>query len=88
VPAAGEEIGGEIARFMQALRRRRLAKAPGVAETLDWAQALVRLRREHLDLETVQETLGCIVKDRHDLASLPRGELEPLVAAAREGAPP
>lgn len=49
------------------LRRRRLSKAPGVAETIDWAQALLRLHREHLDRETVEETLGCILKDHHDL---------------------
>jgi len=83
VPAAGAALAGQVARFVQALRRRRLAKVPGVAETLDWTEALVRLRRDHLDADTVQETLGCLVKDRHDLAGLSRAELEPLVADAR-----
>lgn len=85
VPEASAELAGEIGRFMQALRRRRLAKVPGVAETIDWAQALVRLRRGRLDAETVEETLGCLLKDRHDFRELSRSALEPIVADAREG---
>jgi MoxR-like ATPase len=85
VPAAGGALPGEIARVVQALRSRRLAKTPGVAETIDWAQALVRLGRDHLDLDVVQETLGCILKDRHDLVT--RAELAPIVAEALGGAP-
>jgi MoxR-like ATPase len=71
---------------MQELRRRRLSKTPGVAETIDWAQALVRLHRDHLDLETVEQTLGCIVKDHHDLGELGGGELEATLEAALRGA--
>ena len=73
VPGAGERLAAEIGRFMQALRRRRLGKAPGVAETIDWAQALLRLHRDHLELETAQQTLGCVLKDRHDLRELAGG---------------
>jgi MoxR-like ATPase len=82
VPGASQHLAAEIGRFVQALRGRRLSKTPGVAETIDWAQALLRLHREHLDLETVEETLGCIVKDHHDLRELGRGELEATLAAA------
>jgi MoxR-like ATPase len=85
VPAASERLGAEIGRFMQALRGRRLAKPPGVAETLDWARALISLHRDRLDAETVTQTLGCIVKDHHDLAELRGAELAALVAEA-EGA--
>jgi MoxR-like ATPase len=88
VPQAGARLAGEIARFMQVLRRRRLSKAPGVAETIDWAQALLRLDRDHLDLETVEQTLGCVVKDHHDLRELGGGELEAALAAALAEAPP
>jgi MoxR-like ATPase len=70
VPGASVQLAEEIGRFMQALRRRRLSKAPGVAETIDWAQALLHLHREHLDHETVEETLGCILKDQHDLREI------------------
>jgi MoxR-like ATPase len=84
VPEASAHLAGEIGRFMQALRRRRLSKMPGVSETIDWAQALLRLHRDHLDVETVQQTLSCIVKDQHDLRELGGGELEAALAEARQ----
>lgn len=86
VPGAGERLSAEIGRFMQALRRRRLTKSPGVAETIDWAQALLRLHRDHLDLETVEQTLGCILKDRHDLRELAGEGLEAALAEAQGAA--
>ncbi|HKV11370.1 MAG TPA: MoxR family ATPase [Thermoanaerobaculia bacterium] len=82
VPEAGERLAKEIGRFLQALRRRRLTKAPGVAETIDWAQALLKLHREHLDRETVQETLGCILKDQHDLREIGGEALDETLAEA------
>ena len=82
VPGVSDRLAHQIARFAQALRDRRLARVPGVAETLDWAQALVRLHRDHLDLETVQSTLGCLVKDRDDLGALDATEAAALVALA------
>jgi hypothetical protein len=45
----------------------RLAKVPGVAETLDWAQALAGLHADHLDEVVVAETLGCVLKDADDI---------------------
>jgi MoxR-like ATPase len=82
VPQAGARLSEQIARFLQALRGRRLLKAPGVAETIDWAQALVRLHQDELDPDTVGETLGCLLKDRHDLQDLTRDDVSSLVAAA------
>jgi len=82
VPGASERLAAEIGRFVQALRARQLLKTPGVAETIDWAQALVRLHREHLDVETVEQTLGCILKDRHDLAEVGGEALPALVGEA------
>ena len=87
VPQAGARLAAEIARFMQILRRRHLSKAPGVAESIDWAQALLRLDRDRLDLETVEQTLGCVVKDHHDLHELGGGELAAALAAALGEAP-
>src|SRR4051794_6945651 len=81
VPGASARLAQEIGRFMQALRRRRLSKAPGVAETLDWAQALLRLHSDHLDRETVEQTLGCILKDHNDLREI-GGALEAVLTAA------
>jgi MoxR-like ATPase len=82
-PGASERLTHEIARFMQAIRRRRLSKAPGIAEAIDWANALVRLHRSHLDADAVAETLGCVLKDRHDVEDLDRAGIESLVAEAR-----
>jgi MoxR-like ATPase len=84
VPDADRHLAGEIGRFLQALRGRRLAKSPGVAETIDWAKALIRLHRDRLDAETVEETLGCLLKDRHDLSDVTGAELASLLLEARE----
>jgi MoxR-like ATPase len=67
VPGINARLAAEVARFMESLRRVRLSKVPGVAETLDWAQALATLHAEHLDEEIVTETLGCILKDADDI---------------------
>ncbi|HWP34405.1 MAG TPA: MoxR family ATPase [Thermodesulfobacteriota bacterium] len=67
LPGINERLALEIGRMMQALRRQRLAKPPGVAETLDWAAALVALHATHLDEALVEETLGCVLKDADDL---------------------
>ncbi len=84
VPQADGRLAAEAGRFVQALRERPLVKPPGVAETLDWTQALVRLRVEHLEPEVVGQTLGCLLKDRRDLADLDGMALASLVAQARE----
>ena len=67
VPGINARLARDVARFMEALRRVRLSKVPGVAETLDWAQAVVALHADHLGEELVQETLGCILKDADDI---------------------
>jgi MoxR-like ATPase len=67
VPGINARLAAEIARFMESLRRVRLAKVPGVAESLDWAQALAGLHADHLDDEIVTETLGCVLKDADDI---------------------
>jgi MoxR-like ATPase len=83
VPGVSERLSEQIGRFLQALRGRRLLKAPGVAETIDWARALVRLHHEHLDAETVAETLGCLLKDHNDIVDLEAPQLAALVEEAR-----
>jgi MoxR-like ATPase len=67
VPGVNARLAREIARFMESLRTVRLSKVPGVAETLDWAQALMSLHADHLDEELVAETLGCVLKDADDI---------------------
>src|SRR5512134_1588478 len=67
VPGIDARLAREIGRFMESLRRVRLAKVPGVAESLDWANALVGLHANHLDEALVTETLGCVLKDADDI---------------------
>ena len=85
VPGIADRLAAEITHFVQALRRRSLMKPPGVAETLDWARALVTLHSDALDAETVAETLGCLVKDRHDMRELEGDDLRELVRVAAAG---
>jgi MoxR-like ATPase len=85
VPGAGEALALEIARFVGALRSRDLVRMPGVAESIDWARALCRLHSDHLDLETVEATLGCVIKDQHDRRGLPPSELAGMIVTARAG---
>lgn len=82
VPDAGEQLANQIARFMQQLRTRRLVKVPGAAETIDWARALVTLHRDALDVETVEQTLGVILKDHHDATELDAVAVKSLVERA------
>jgi MoxR-like ATPase len=74
VPGIDARLAREVAHFKESLRRVRLAKVPGVAETLDWAQSLAGLHADHLDAELVGETLGCVLKDADDIKRF-RGEV-------------
>jgi MoxR-like ATPase len=67
VPGINHRLADEVTRFMESLRRMRLAKVPGVAETLDWAHALAGLHADHLDETLVSETIGCVLKDADDI---------------------
>jgi MoxR-like ATPase len=67
VPGINGRLTREVAKFMETLRQVRLAKVPGVAETLDWAQALASLHADHIDEALVNETLGCVLKDVDDM---------------------
>ena len=85
VAGVNGRLATEIAHFMESLRKMRLAKVPGVAETLDWAQALASLHADHLDETIVAETLGCVLKDADDLkrfrAEVSKNGLTPLLSA-------
>ena len=70
VPGASEELAAQIVGLVQALRRGKLHKVPGVSETLDWASALVALHAARLEPQLVEETLGCVLKDEADLRSV------------------
>ena len=83
-PEAPGALPDQIARFLQGLRARSLVKPPGVAETLDFTRALLSLRQDALEPAVVSVTLGCLLKDRHDLESMSPAEVAALVASACE----
>ena len=74
VPRANQRLSAEIVRFIQKLRQVDLFKAPGVAETIDWASALTELDRVALDPETVSDTIGVLLKYQDDIARIAQGE--------------
>ncbi|MCZ6727263.1 MAG: MoxR family ATPase [Acidobacteria bacterium] len=74
VPGLSEHLSGQIVAFIQAIRQQDLYKLPGIAETLDWAQALVHLDKETLDAATVEVTLGFFLKYQDDIDTV-RGPL-------------
>ena len=83
VPGIPERLAGQVAAFVQGLRRLDLAKPPGVAETIDWAQALAALGRQELDADIVESTLGSVLKYHEDFESVRDAHLAKLVEEAR-----
>jgi MoxR-like ATPase len=69
-PGVETNMARQIAAFMQRVRQMNFYKRPGVAETLDWASALIALNRKGLDDNTVVETMGCVFKYREDMHHL------------------
>jgi MoxR-like ATPase len=79
-PRAPETLAREIVAFTQRLRSMDLFKAPGIAETLDWAEALLTLDRIALDPHTVADTLGVLLKYQDDVGAITKEVAERLVA--------
>lgn len=74
VPQANSRLSAEVVRFVHKLRSLELFKVPGVAETIDWANALTELDRIALDPETVSDTIGVLLKYQDDIARIEQGE--------------
>ncbi len=74
VPQANRRLSAEVVAFIQKLRQIDLFKAPGVAETIDWASALTELDKVALDPETVSDTIGVLLKYQDDIARIEQGE--------------
>jgi MoxR-like ATPase len=73
LPGVPERLAGQVTAFVQELRTAELYKTAGVSETLDWAAALMALDRDELDAETIEETLGILLKNQEDIQAV-RGE--------------
>ena len=74
VPEAGLDLQKQVVSFVQSLREKNLYKAPGIAETIDWAQALVELNCVALDPQTVDSTMGVLLKYQDDISRIQGSE--------------
>src|SRR5690348_5765087 len=83
VPGIGKKLSQEVVHFVQALRKQDLFKAPGVAETLDWAAALAELDAVALDPATVSDTLGVLLKYQDDIARFEGSGAKELIEQVR-----
>ena len=83
VPEASERLARQAAAFVAAVRGLEVAKAPGVAETIDWVDALVALGEDELSPDVVDDTLGALIKYQEDLERVRDSNVPDLVMAAR-----
>jgi MoxR-like ATPase len=86
VPGASEGLARQVAAFVQDLRRAELYKIPGVAETLDWAAALVALDAKALDPGVVDDTLGVLLKYQDDIGRMKGGNARAILDRVQTGA--
>jgi MoxR-like ATPase len=82
-PAAEERLAREVVAFVQTLRGMDLFKLPGVAETIDWAQALTALNSLALDPHTVNDTLGVLLKYQDDIAKIQGSEAAAILTRVK-----
>jgi MoxR-like ATPase len=79
IPGIQQALAEQICTFMQKLRQINFYKRPGIAETLDWAQALLHLNQAGLVPETIRDTVGCILKYHEDVEKFKRDEMERIL---------
>ncbi|MBX3050688.1 MAG: MoxR family ATPase [Caldilineaceae bacterium] len=84
VPTASEQLARQVVAFVQELRQAELHKLPGVAETLDWINALVALDQEELHEEVVNETLGVLLKYRDDIQKVQGESVRQIIDRLRK----
>jgi len=85
-PAVPETLAAQVVAFVQRLRTEDLFKLPGVAETIDWAQALTYLNQKELAPAAVDETLGVLLKYQDDIAKVRGAEAAKLLTETRQAA--
>jgi len=78
-PHVGERLSAEVVAFVQGLRNMELYKLPGIAETLDWAEALTQLDKVALDKDAVDSTLGVLLKYQDDISKIEGSEAARLL---------
>jgi MoxR-like ATPase len=83
VPGAPARLSAEIVAFVQKLRGLELYKLPGIAETIEWTRALMELDALVLDPETINDTLGVLLKYQDDIARVQGSEAARLLASVK-----
>ena len=79
VPDIEERLARQVCRFVENAREIGLEKVPGISETLDWARAMLVLHLDHLDHQTVERTLGALIKDADDLERFRREGIDAIL---------
>jgi MoxR-like ATPase len=85
LPQVPDALACEVVAFVQRLRTADLTKAPGIAETLDWAAALLALGARHLEPVQVEQTLGVLLKYQEDLGTMRGGGARTMLDESRAG---
>ena len=83
VPHIQAGLAQQVCGFMQLMRTRDFYKRPGIAETIDWALALMHMEIDELDSDTVNATLGCVLKYKEDIEKLQEDGLPQIIEKAR-----
>ncbi|HER19631.1 MAG TPA: MoxR family ATPase, partial [Chromatiales bacterium] len=83
VPGIEATLSAEVVGVVQKLREMDLFKLPGVAETIDWAEALIQLDRTNLDPEAIDDTLGVLLKYQDDIARIQGSEASRILTQVK-----
>jgi MoxR-like ATPase len=83
IPGIEADLASQVCQFVESMRQQDFYKRPGVAETLDWARALLYLGRSRLDIPTITETLGCVLKYKEDIDRADTDLFETILSTLR-----
>jgi MoxR-like ATPase len=83
IPGIEADLASQVCQFVESMRQQDFYKRPGVAETLDWARALLYLGRSRLDIPTITETLGCVLKYKEDMDRADTDLFETILSTLR-----
>lgn len=86
VPTAATRLADQVVGFVQELRHAKLYKVAGISETLDWVNALVALNRRELDSDTIDQTLGILLKNQEDIHAVRGEQVQELLNRAKNPA--
>jgi len=83
IPGIEAALASQVCQFVESMRQQDFYKRPGVAETLDWSRALLYLGRARLDIPTITETLGCVLKYKEDMDKADADLVETILSTLR-----